>query len=509
MGAEEQEANQAEPLSISSAPSHRGSSTVVSPSAPLPLCTSAVSDHRSFRTATLGGLLLCVALAAQAADPFYLRLLRQGTDAYNRRDFAVAERQLRVACFGFLDEPELLAEGLVRLGLAQVSVGDTSGFTETFQRIAEIEERFGGYDKAQIPSDVRDAFQRSVLKVVPRVTLLAHPAIAGLIPGADGRGAKSAALSAAPRATPTPTRPAVASPSPTAAAPATPPVVATPLPTEAPTRPAAASPSPTAVAPATTPAVVASPLPTEAPTRWAVALPSRTAAAPAASPAAATPLPTQLPTRSAATSPGPGAAAPAAAPAAVASHTPSAAPPRSPVPTARGTAVTGAPTPSGTSSPTGTAPPRGSLTSPPPIVPALSAAATPPPRRVATGEEQRELDAIQELVRTGKVGDALARARHLADAQPDLAEAQLAAAELAYRTMRWPEAVAYFRRAGDPGDARPLLLFYEAVSLYETGNTEEAGAFLNRSLPKIRRTAYVEGYVQKILGPGAAAPGKS
>ena len=418
MGAEEQEANQAEPLSISSAPSHRGSSTVVSPSAPLPLCTSAVSDHRSFRTATLGGLLLFVALAAQAANPFYLRLLRQGTDAYNRRDFAVAERQLRVACFGFLDEPELLAEGLVRLGLAQVSVGDTSGFTETFQRIAEIEERFGGYDKAQIQSDVRDAFQRSVLKVVPRVTLLAHPAIAGLIPGADGRGAKSAALSAAPRATPTPTRPAVASPSPTAAAPATPPVVATPLPTEAPTRPAAASPSPTAVAPATTPAVVASPLPTEAPTRWAVALPSRTAAAPR--------LHRRLPPRfrpscrRARPRPRPVRERPLRQP----RRRRSPATPRVPRPHGprcrrqgerRSRARRHRPGPRRRP---GRAP-RGWLTSPPPIVPALSAAATPPPRRVATGEEQRELDAIQELVRTGKVEDALARARHLADARPD------------------------------------------------------------------------------------------
>ena len=107
-----------------------------------------------------------------------------------------------------------------------------------------------------------------------------------------------------------------------------------------------------------------------------------------------------------------------------------------------------------------------------------------------------------------KIGDALARARRLADAQADLTEAQFVAAELAYRTLRWPEAVAYFRRGGDPGDARPLLLFYEAVSLYETGDADGAAAVLKRSLPIVRHTSYVESYVQKILGPGAANPHK-
>lgn len=111
-------------------------------------------------------------------------------------------------------------------------------------------------------------------------------------------------------------------------------------------------------------------------------------------------------------------------------------------------------------------------------------------------------------MRKEKIGDALARARRLADAHADLAEAQFVAAELAYRTMRWPETVAYFRRAGDPGDGRPLLLFYEAVAVYETGDVERAAAVLKRALPKIRRTSYVESYVQKILSPGAATTRK-
>ena len=440
-GAGELEANAAEAVSFSSAPQRLRPSVAVSPSAPPPLCPSAVSQPVTFRPVALAVFLLCVALAAQAADPFYMRLLRQGTDAYNRRDFAVAVRQLRVACFGLLDEPELLADGLVRLGLAQVSAGDAAGFAETFQRLAEVEERFGGYSKASIPSDVREAFQQLVLKLIPRPTLAERPAMARLMPVPENRVAKPTPLPATPGATAAPTRSAVPSPSRTAVVDAS----------------------------STPPAAAATPVPSEVPTRSAAPLPSRTAvmAAPTIPPAAATPLPTVAPTS------------------------------------------TPAPTRAAASSSADPASSSGSLTSPPPIDSSPPpVAATPSPKRVPTIAEKRELDVIQELMRKDKIGDALARAWRLADARADLAEAQFVAAELAYRTLRWPEAVAYFRCGGDPGDARPLLLFYEAVSLYETGDADGSAAILNRSLPKIRRTSYVEGYVQKILGPGAANPHK-
>ncbi|MGD1149233.1 MAG: tetratricopeptide repeat protein [Thermoanaerobaculaceae bacterium] len=430
----------------------------------------------SLRAGLLTAILLCFALAAQAADPFYMRLLRQGTDAFNRRDFPAAVRQLRVACFGLLDEPELLADGLVRLGLAQASAGDTAGFAETFQRLAEVEERFGGYSKASIPSDVRDVFQQLVVKLIPRPTLAERPAIARLMPLPSTAGATAA-----------PTRPAVPSPVRTATvAPptATPAAAATLVPTATPTRSAVPSPgrSATAVAPTTALAVGATLVPATPASISAVPSPSRTGAVAAPTPTitpvvAATPVPTVEPTRT-------------------------------PVPTPRETPVSAAPGPSAASSGVEPATSSGSLTSPPSVAPSPSPAAASSPKRVPTAAEQRELDAIQELVRKEKIGDALARARRLADAHADLAEAQFVAAELAYRTMRWPETVAYFRRAGDPGDGRPLLLFYEAVAVYETGDVERAAAVLKRALPKIRRTSYVESYVQKILSPGAATTRK-
>ncbi|MCU0294402.1 MAG: hypothetical protein MUF10_20840, partial [Thermoanaerobaculaceae bacterium] len=91
--------------------------------------------------------LLLLAGPLLAADSFYMGLLRRGSDAYNRRDYPEAVRLLRVACFGFLEEPELLADGLTRLALAQLEVGDEEAFRESFQRIQEIEARFGAYTK--------------------------------------------------------------------------------------------------------------------------------------------------------------------------------------------------------------------------------------------------------------------------------------------------------------------------------------------------------------------------
>ena len=342
------------------------------------------------------------AVTAQAADPFYTRLLREGADSYNRKDYFTAVRQLRVACFGLLDEPDLLADGLTRLALAQAATGDTAGFDKTFERIVEVEERFQGYSHAQTPADVRAAFEKLVVKFIPAATLAERPSFARLLappPPAPPR-------SQAPVSPPTPTPTAVpATPTPTA-------VPATPTPTAVPP-----TPTPTAVPPTATP--------TNAPTR------------------SATPVP----------------AAPV---------------------------------------------PENALVTPPQPASA-SAARTEAKPGTPTALEQTQVDAIRALMSQNRFGDAMVQARRLADAHPDLSEAQFLAAELAYRTLRWSEAVAFFRRGGDPGNSRPLLLFYEAIALYESGDRSGAVPFLKRSLPKIEHTRYVDDYTRKILGPGAGA----
>jgi hypothetical protein len=113
---------------------------------------------------------------AWASDPFYTGLLRDGILAYDRGAFGDAARDLRLACFGLLDEPEALAVCLVRLAVAQGAAGDAEGFQATFRRVAEVEERFGAYGRADLPPAVRTAFEERVGKAIPAATLAAVPA---------------------------------------------------------------------------------------------------------------------------------------------------------------------------------------------------------------------------------------------------------------------------------------------------------------------------------------------
>lgn len=141
-------------------------------------------------------LLVAAAPARGAVDPFYENLLRKGTDAFNRRDFPTAARLLRLASFGMLEDPVLLADSLTRLALAQAAAGDADGFRQTFDRLTEIEQRFGAYSAAEIPADARAALQRNAAQLVPAVTLRASPLFQDAL---DPRVAEIAAQPAARR----------------------------------------------------------------------------------------------------------------------------------------------------------------------------------------------------------------------------------------------------------------------------------------------------------------------
>jgi tetratricopeptide (TPR) repeat protein len=130
------------------------------------------------------------------------------------------------------------------------------------------------------------------------------------------------------------------------------------------------------------------------------------------------------------------------------------------------------------------------------------AAPTPPELSAA---DRRQLEAGRGAMAAARSVDeiepALAAVRDVADRNPASAEAQLLAAEIAYRARRFEEAVRYFDRGGEPPAGRPDLLFYRAVALYESGRRADAAEVLERALPSLRRTPFVEDYVSKILGP--------
>lgn len=133
---------------------------------------------REQRIRSLSLLVLAVTLAAPplfAADPFYLDLMRDGSHAFDRGDYAASTRNFRLACFGMLDEPKVLGECLARLALAQDKGGDVAGFRETFGRLVEIEDRFQGYSQSGLPPEVRATLEKRMAALIPAPTLAASP----------------------------------------------------------------------------------------------------------------------------------------------------------------------------------------------------------------------------------------------------------------------------------------------------------------------------------------------
>lgn len=119
-------------------------------------------------------------------------------------------------------------------------------------------------------------------------------------------------------------------------------------------------------------------------------------------------------------------------------------------------------------------------------------------------EEAREILAsathAQELER------ALELARPVADAHGGDRALQELVGEIAYRSSRWRDAVHYLERAELDG-SRPELLFYLAVAQHETGRTGTARSTLERALPRLERTPFVNAYVQQIMSRGESADG--
>lgn len=141
--------------------------------------------------------LVAAPLAGQAVHSHYEGLLEQGTYALESGEPAEAARLLRFACFGMLEVPPSLADCLTRLAVAQAAAGDDEGFSDTFRRLAEVEERFGGYTAAPIAAGMRAAFESEAAARVPARVLAATPVFARLVP-AEGAAQESVTVPVRP-----------------------------------------------------------------------------------------------------------------------------------------------------------------------------------------------------------------------------------------------------------------------------------------------------------------------
>ena len=131
------------------------------------------------------GVAALVVLATRArSDDFASARLTAGVDAYASKRFPEAVDQFRIACFGLLDQPVVLTEGLVRLALAQEAAGRKADATATLHRFLEIEKRFSGYARARLDGPTRAAFETLLKSHVSAEVLAAVPSMSGAPPKA-------------------------------------------------------------------------------------------------------------------------------------------------------------------------------------------------------------------------------------------------------------------------------------------------------------------------------------
>jgi tetratricopeptide (TPR) repeat protein len=468
-----------------------------------------------WKRALLAALTAALALlpgrpAPAAVDPFYVSRLQEGMTAVERGSYADAVTSLRIACFGMLEDEPQLAACLVRLSLAQAGAGDKDGFAQTFRRLLEGEERVGLYTEAGLDPALQTRFEAKVLEWIPRSVLSTSTAFQRL--AADQRETQLAGLASKARrerlAKLEQEEPKVARWSLLAA------------------RFEKEQGQPRAAVAAADRALRIDPNLAEARCLrgWARAELGRYADAaedlagcsdkdPAfalaelrsrvelsqwgEAEALLEALPAEqrgLPTVEALAkrvekgvgrrpAPGDSRAAPAeASPAATqqapgGGTIPAGANPAATEPTGRGAATEARAQGSVPGSPLG--------------------GALPPGDETELARAQAQLSRARSAA---EIEQAYAIAADLARRHPAHPRVQYTAAEIAYRASRWADAVRHFRQGGDPGEAQPLLLFYLAVSLWETGSRQEAAAVMRRCDGKLRPTPFVQAYRGKILG---------
>lgn len=480
-----------------------------------------------------GGVVAALCVRADAAppvDPFYSSLLHEGSRAFEEGEAAAAARDLRIACFGLLEDPPLLTSCLVRLGLAQAETEDKEGFFETFRRLAVVEQRFQTYAAADLPAPVRAQFEDWLVRLVPEAQLASVAQFADL--AAERTAIRVRRLAPGPRRKEIEAH-LVKHPQDLRWK-----LLLAELEIEE-RKPAAGL----AIADAV---LAAQPGEAEASCvrGWALSASGTCAAALEAlagcrrladdvflaeallrcrvtlgqwseARAFLKTLPDdmladkQLAKLAKEVERGEAKASRAEAnpkPAATAkSETPPAAPSSEPSsttvkPAPDSAAAVRAPGPA----PTHSEPAHSdsAQSEPAQSEPAQSEPAQSKPALSESDRERLEQARakMNRSVTYSELLEPLLVAKTVADANPRVPEAQFLAAEIAYRASRFTEAVELFRRGGDPGDDRPLLVFYQAVALFESGNREAAATAMRRCLPKLERTPFVESYRARILG---------
>lgn len=152
---------------------------------------------KALRTLLLG-LVLVGCVLAQSASPllaangFYTQMLEQGKWALRAGDPQNAAQKLRLACFGLLDEPDILADGLVHLAVAQADLataqlGAWEEFSKTLDRIFEVEQRFTVYSDLDLDPGMAQRFEELLVAHASYRSLRLVPVFSSLAKAAQAR----------------------------------------------------------------------------------------------------------------------------------------------------------------------------------------------------------------------------------------------------------------------------------------------------------------------------------
>jgi hypothetical protein len=113
----------------------------------LPVAIRPLRRRLVIRTMAAAVAALLAGSASPAVDihEFYEQQLAAGKIDFQAHQLPRAADELRIAAFGFLDRPPLLAEALVRLAVAQSALGLKGEVSVTLERFVEVEQHFAPY----------------------------------------------------------------------------------------------------------------------------------------------------------------------------------------------------------------------------------------------------------------------------------------------------------------------------------------------------------------------------
>jgi hypothetical protein len=107
--------------------------------------------------------------------------LAAGKANYQAKRFTDATDEFRIACFGFLDKPILLSEGLVRLALAESAANVSVELRSTLNRFLDVERRIPSYSRANLEPEIQSQFQEVLTRLVPESAIRSVPTLSSLV----------------------------------------------------------------------------------------------------------------------------------------------------------------------------------------------------------------------------------------------------------------------------------------------------------------------------------------